>query len=211
MSEQNGQALAELAIVPKAITAEDLGRIPPAAAGPETSGAAAARAAAEGGAGSSEEPGPSSSAPPPPSGAAALLFFDMVLVLGVQLAAQRSRVPFRECAVLAKLTPDERALLEEFAPYAAPFLGKAGEASPIVGALAFAGVAAMILAGRFRDVRAIAPQVAKPHTVSREAPPAGARPVDVEHKQRWGKVADVVPPGAQVMDSGVFPTPKGAA
>lgn len=213
-----------------AITAEDLSRIPAAAQGPETSGPEAARAAAENGAPSSAEPpgaDPSSSAPPPPSGAAAVLFVDMVLALGVQLAAQRAKVPFRECAALAKLTADERALLEQFAPYAAPYLGAVGETSPIVGALAFAGVTAMVLAGRFRDVRALAPPAssAKPSSsssspswggersawsssVSPAPPPPGARVVDLDHVSKWGTLVDVVEPGTEVRDSGKFPEPE---
>jgi hypothetical protein len=211
-AHENGAALLP-ALAPKSITQEDLGRIPPAAETPETSGADAARAAA----GGPEEPKPGlgsfpeDSAPPLPSGAAAVMFVDMVLALSVQLAAQRSKVPFRECAALAKLTADERALLEQFAPYAAPYLGAVGEASPIVGALAFAGVTFMVVSGRFRDVRALAPTPAKPPssgaTISRAAPPPGARVVDLEHTQRWGAIADVVPPGTQVVDTGKFPEP----
>jgi len=209
--KENGTPLLEA----HEITLDDLGRIPPAAGEAEPSGAEAARAAAEAGPGASEEPsqGPSSSAPPPPPGAAAVLFVDMVLALGVQLAAQRSKVPFRDVAALAKLSADERALLEQFAPYAAPYLGAVGEASPVVGALAFAGLTALIVSGRFRDVRAAAPKPPPERTtpggatVSHGPPPAGARAVDVEHLATWGTLADIVPRGTQVRDLGKFPDP----
>jgi len=150
-----------------AITAEDLARIPGAgAAPPEASGAAAARAAAGNpdatGNPSSSEPSaePSSSSSeerPPASAGSVVLLVDTLLALGVQLAAHRCKVPFRDVAALARLSKDERELLEQFAPSAAPFLGEAANAAPIVGALAFAGLSVVFVAGRFRDVRAMAP------------------------------------------------------
>ena len=149
-------AAAASELEPRAITAEDLGRIPPASSEPESSGPEAARAAAGEEHGAGDELG--ADAPPPLAGGeAALLLMDMICALGVQVAAQRYRVPLRDCAALARLSSDERELLRTFAPYAAPYLGAVGEASPVVGALAFAGLSAMILAGRFRDVRASAP------------------------------------------------------
>jgi hypothetical protein len=207
-------AAATSELEPRAITAEDLGRIPPASAEPESSGPEAARAAAGEEHGAGDELG--ADAPPPLAGGeAALLLMDMICALGVQVAAQRYKVPLRDCAALARLSSDERELLRTFAPYAAPYLGAVGEASPVVGALAFAGLSAMILAGRFRDVRASAPASSRTSSstrtspssssVSREPPPATARVVDLEHVATWQGVADVVPPGTQVRDSGAFP------
>jgi hypothetical protein len=218
VTEHNGE------LVARSITADDLRRIPPASSGPESSGPDAARAAAEEGPGAGEGSGPSSSsAPPPPlpSGGGAILALEMALALTIQQAAKRAGVPFRDVAVLAKLTRDERELLEPFAPYAARYLGAAGELSPVAGLIAFGLVGVLIVSGRMADVRAIAPERPRParptaartspaSNVSREPPPKGARVVDVEHAQRWGKVADVVEPGTQVRDSGAFPPAFGA-
>jgi hypothetical protein len=204
------------ALATHAITAEDLSRIPPAPSEPESSGAAAARAAAESEPGaSSAEPGASSSPEAlPPDGGAVVQLFEYLMALGVQAAAQRARVPFAQVAHLARLTEDERGLLEVFAPAVAPFLGRAGAASPIVGALGFGVVGVMVLSGRFRDVRAIAPPArpagSHPSSSARPTPaPSGPRVVDLEHSARWGPLADVVAPGTQVVDSGAFPDQNG--
>lgn len=203
----------ELLLAPRSITAEDLGRIPPASDAPESSGAEAARAAAEGGArpNNDREPGVSSSAAPAPpqaSGGSVVQLFEYLLALGVQAAAQRSRVPFAQVAHLARLTEDERELLLLFAPAVAPYLGAAGASSPIVGAIGFGVVGVMVLSGRFRDVRAAAP--ASPAKPSSERA-AGSRAVDVEHLAKWGATADVVPPGTEIRDSGAFPEPQASA
>lgn len=201
-------------LVVRTIEAEDLRRIPPAVEAPPTSGADAARAAAENGNPPATENRSSSDAGDPaplPSGGGAIVALEMALALSVQQAARRAGVPFRQVAALAKLTPDERALLEPFAPYAARYLGAAGELSPIAGLVAFGVVGVLIMSGRTADVRAMAPE--KPARArapgaprpSTDAPFGARRAVDVEHVRTWGKVADVVDPGAQVFDSGTFP------
>ncbi len=206
---------------PKSISSKDLRSIPPADSDPETSGfEAAAEAAGLNGdpSSSSDEPQEPELEPelepehaPAPDPDAALVLFEILLGLTVHATARRLHVPIEDVAALARLDAGERQLLAMWSPHVAPFLGTVGENSPKVAAAAFGVFGVLILTGRIRDVKARAPRDVQPEPVTPrdEAPrdPHEPQPVnDLEHKLRWQRAADAVPPGLEIVDTGAFPS-----
>ena len=102
--------------------------------------------------GNKQEPPPIPTPPPTPDSVVALA--EMVTLLAVKSFCAVNNVEInKEIESLCLLTPQEKKQLESVAPFAMPFIMKMLQNLPVLGACAFFGLYALILARRYATIK----------------------------------------------------------
>lgn len=163
---------------------------------------------------------PSSTTPPPDPSVALVAMCDAAVYVSVRAVAVRSKVKWTpEVDKLAKLSPEERGMLQMFAPMAAPYFSKVVEFTPVIGAMCFGAALCIVITGHTRAVLATVQkdQAKKEDAPEKRAPASlkdtklrrdGSKPTPEEkmkHDLNWGQAADAVPVGTVPEDVGFPP------
>lgn len=111
--------------------------------------------AGDGGGKSAPPPPP----PPPPIGPDSVVALcEMITVLAVKAFCVSSGIEYRpEIERLCQLTPPEKKQLQEFAPWAMPFIIKILQNLPVIGAIAFFGTYSLMLGRRYSELKKYIP------------------------------------------------------